>query len=232
MLVVVCISRPWNRNWSMIDQGKQFCLPLHYACNCVYIKTMKCWVFVVSPRHSSLKLTETISHNLPPDICLHVNQGLSRYMGAKMYISAVTQTLIVMKTSCFLYDVYWRCLYLCFEECFEEFSAMVWLFLCRLGIWIHRVLCHVIYSICLWKCFGFVSFSKSNIKAGFSKAGFLQVFKAMDWFQMCQWGVSIEEAEVRCIDRKNTCHQCFICRELLKFLIAFRCGCEAADVKW
>lgn len=121
---------------------------------------------------------------------------------------------------------------LCFEECFEEFSAVVWLFLCRLGIWIHRVLCHVIHSICLWKCFGFVSFSKSNIEAGFSKAGFLQVFKAMDCFQMCQWGVSIEEAEVRCIDRKNTCHQCFICRELLKLLIAFRCGCEAADVKW
>jgi hypothetical protein len=121
---------------------------------------MKCWVFVVSPRHSSLKLTETISHNLPPDICLDVNQGLSRYMGAKMYNSAVTQTLIVMKTSCFLYDVYGRCLYLCFEECFEEFSAMVWLFLSRLGIWINRVLCHVIHSICLWKCFGFVFFQE------------------------------------------------------------------------
>jgi hypothetical protein len=146
---------------------------------------------------------------------LTCESGPFQIHGPKMYNSAVTQTLIVMKTSCFLYDVYWRCLYLCFEECFKEFSAMVWLFLCRLGIWIHRVLCHVIHSICLWKCFGF-----------------LQVFKAMDCFQMCQWGVSIEEAEVRCIDRKNTCHQCFIWRELLKLLIAFRCGCEAADVKW
>jgi hypothetical protein len=147
---------------------------------------MKCWVFVVSQRHSSLKLTETISHNLPPDICLHVNQGLSRYMGAKMYNPAVTQTLIVMKTSCFLYDVYWRCLYLCFEE----FSAMVWLFLCRLGIWIHRVLCHVIHSICRWKCFGFVSFSKSNIEAGFSKAGFLQSYGLLSDVSMrcVNWG--------------------------------------------